>query len=75
MYVVLSETTDDQHVKVSLANQTSDYALPLLLRSNGGTGASGGNGGSGGACGACFSAPNPFIDVLLMPFLKQLLII
>ena len=48
MYVVLEETSDEQHVRVKVANQTSDYALPLLLRSNGGLGAAGGNGGPGG---------------------------
>lgn len=48
MYIVLEEASDEQHVRVKVANQTSDYALPLLLRSNGGLGAAGGNGGPGG---------------------------
>ena len=49
MYVSLEPASDDQHVRVKLGNQTSDYGLPLLLRTNGGVGAAGGNGGAGGA--------------------------
>lgn len=49
MYVVLSAASDEQHVHVSVGNLNADYALPLLLRSNGGVGATGGNGGTGGA--------------------------
>lgn len=48
IYAVLEQASDDQHVRVKLANQTTDYALPLLLRSDGGVGSSGGNGGAGG---------------------------
>lgn len=48
IYAVLTEATDEQHVHVILNGQDSDYALPLLLRSNGGVGAAGGNGGVGG---------------------------
>ena len=48
IYAVLEQATDEQHVHVKLANQVGDYALPLLLRSDGGCGSSGGNGGVGG---------------------------
>lgn len=48
IYAVLETASDEQHVRVKLANQATDYAIPLLFRSDGGVGASGGNGGIGG---------------------------
>lgn len=49
IYLVLNEAIDEQHVRVKIDQQETEYALPLLVRSNGGVGAAGGNGGVGGA--------------------------
>jgi len=65
IYAVLEAASDEQHIRVKLANESTDYAIPLLLRSDGGVGAFGGNGGVGGT--TQISAASPCRSALLRP--------